>query len=82
MTNQRNVALCSKDPPNFLNVDSCGVSYEEDTWVKAYTDLKKTFEDTNLVITFVDETLTAFHNATLASGADGARYLYAVANLR
>ncbi|KAL7553976.1 hypothetical protein ACHAWF_017328 [Thalassiosira exigua] len=80
--NDRNVALCSNEQPNFVNQDSCVVSYEENVCVKEYVDASNSFNDVQMVVTFDDASLAKFHNATRASGPDQARYFYAVSNLR
>lgn len=86
MINDQNIALCLNEQPNWLNHDSCVLSYEENVCVKEYVDTTRTLNDVQLVITFDDETLSNFHNATLASfaetGIDNSRYFYAVGNLR
>jgi len=86
MINDQNVALCSNEQPNFLNHDHCVISYEENVCVTEYLETTNTLVDVQLVVTFNDETLAKFHNATRASfletGVDNSRYLYAVSNLR
>ena len=87
--NDHNIALCSNEQPNFLNQDSCVLSYEENVCVKEYLDTTNTLVDVQLVMTFDADTLANLHQATRASyvasnftGTDNSRYLYAVDNLR
>ena len=77
VVNDQNVALCANEQPNFLNRDSCVLSYEEDVCVKEYLDTSRTLLDVQLAVTFDDETLAGMYNATLES-----RILYAVDGVR
>jgi len=89
--NDHNIALCNNEQPNFLNRDSCVLTYDENACVKEYERSTNTFIDVQLVITFDNDTLAALHNATRASyreasigvsARDNKRYIYAVQNLR
>ncbi len=82
--NDHNIALCNNEQPNFLNRDSCVLTYDEDACVKEYEQSTNTFVDVQLVITFDEETLAKMHNATRASypAKDNTRYIYAMKNMR
>ena len=85
--NEDNIVLCSNEQPNFLNEESCVLSYEENVCVKEYKTTTGTFKDTQLVITFDDTTLAGLYNTSRASyneatGVDNTKYIYAVDNLR
>ena len=69
--NDKNIALCSNEEPNFMNFDHCRLSYEENACVSDRTS----FVDVSLAITFNEDSLTKVNNAA-------GRYLYAVDNLR
>ena len=80
--NHKNNMLCANEQPNFVNFDHCVVSYEENVCVKEYVDTKDTWMDIALMLTFDDETLANFHNATAVNGIEKSRYIYAIDNLR
>ena len=85
--NEENIVLCSNEQPNFLNEESCVLSYEENVCVKEYLTSTGTFKDTQLVITFDDTTLAGLYNTSrssynAATGVDNSKYIYAVDNLR
>lgn len=84
--NDHNIALCNNEQPNFLNRESCVLTYDENACVKEYEHSTNTFIDVQLVVTFDEETLAKMHNATLASYRggypDNKRFIYAVKNLR
>ena len=88
--NDHNIALCNNEQPNFLNRESCVITYDENACVKEYDQATNTFVDVQLVITFDEDTLAKLHNATKASyreaspgfsAKDNTRYIYAVKNL-
>ena len=77
--NDKNIALCVNEQPNFLNQETCKLSYEPNTCAKqdgkdggSYGNLML---DVQLVITFDDKTLAAMHNATLATSSENATLL-------
>ena len=89
--NDHNIALCNNEQPNFVNRDSCVLTYDENACVKEYEHSTNTFIDVQLVITFDEDTMAKMHNATLSSyreatatrpERDNRRYIYAVKNLR
>ena len=85
--NDHNIALCSNEMPNYLNQDTCVLSYEENVCVKEYRVSGNTLVDVAAVITFDDTTLASLYNASRASynetsGFDQSKYIYAVDNLR
>ena len=89
--NDHNIALCNNEQPNFLNRDSCVLTYDENACVKEYEQASNTFIDVQVVITFDEETLAKMHNVTRASyreaspgfaEKDNIRYIYAVKNMR
>jgi hypothetical protein len=86
VVNDHNIALCANEESNFINRQSCVLSYEENTCVKESVKEIKNFENTLVdvlaVITFDDNTLAGLHNASLVSsnstnGSDRSRYIYA-----
>ncbi|KAL7463535.1 hypothetical protein ACHAXS_003891, partial [Conticribra weissflogii] len=87
--NDKNIALCINEQPNFINMEHCKISYEPNTCQKQ--DIKDgglygtTLIDVQLVITFDDETLLSLYTATLGNSTTALadpRYIYAVTNLR
>ena len=88
--NDKNIALCVNEQPNFLNQEYCKLSYEPNTCAKQdgkdggkYGGLML---DVQLVITFDDKTLAAMHNATsqensTSIGKIDPRNVYAVSDL-
>ena len=87
--NDKNIALCNNEEPNFLNQDTCTLSYEPNACIAE----ELFFHDIKLVFTFNKESLAAVFNTTLASyteanatsnitAVDSSRYVYAVSNLR
>ena len=85
--NDHNIALCSNEQPNFLNQDSCVLSYEENVCVKEYKTSTNSLVDVVAVIHFDDNTLAGLYNASRSnynatSGFDQTKYIYAVDNLR
>ena len=82
--NDQNVALCTNEQPNFINLEHCKVSFESDVCVKEYIDPSDTLTDVQMVINFSRDSMAKLHNATLVNSTDGidrSRYLYAVDGL-
>lgn len=79
--NDHNIALCSNEQPNFVNQEYCKLSYEENVCVKEDLTSTNSLVDVQLVVTFDNDTLSKFFNATDVPGSQ-ARYLYAVDGLR
>jgi len=86
VVNDHNIALCANEESNFINRESCVLSYEENACVKESIRAVKNFEDTLVdvlaVIIFDDATLAGLHNASRVSsnsttGVDRSRYIYA-----
>ena len=86
VVNDHNIALCANEESNFINRESCVLSYEENACVKESTTAVKNFDGTLVdvlaVIIFDDATLAGLHNASLVSsnsttGVDRSRYIYA-----
>jgi hypothetical protein len=86
VVNDHNIALCANEEPNFINQESCVLSYEDNACIKesirAFTNNDNTLVDVLAVITFDDATLAGLHNASLANsnsttGVDRSRYIYA-----
>ena len=69
--NDKNIALCSNEEPNYLNFDHCKLSYEEN----ACRSDPLTFVDVSLALTFNEDTLPKINNASM-------RHIYAVSNVR
>ena len=69
--NDKNIALCANEEPNFLNFDNCKLSYEENACLSD----RHSFVDVSLAITLDGDSLTEVKNASNRS-------IYAVANLR
>ena len=85
--NDKNIALCANEQPNFLNQDFCKLSYESNTCTKQDGKDGGTYGslmlDVQLVIMFDAETLAAMHNATRTTSSDvEPHYIYAVSGLR
>ena len=59
--NDKNIALCSNEEPNFLNQNFCRLSFEPNACISK----SQTFVDARLVLTLDGITLAALHNATL-----------------
>ena len=86
VVNDHNIALCANEESNFINRESCVLSYEENACVKESIKAVKSFDDNFVdvlaVIIFDDATLAGLHNASLVSsnsttGVDRSRYIYA-----
>lgn len=69
--NDKNIALCSNEEPNYLNFDHCILSYEENACLSD----RNSFVDVSLAITFNEDSLPKVNNAS-------SRQIYAVSNLR
>lgn len=69
--NDKNIALCANEEPNFLNFDNCKLSYEENA---CFSD-RNSFVDVSLAITFNEDSLAQVKEASNRS-------IYAVSNLR
>lgn len=85
--NDQNVALCANELPNFVNLEHCKISYEENVCIKEDATILNsgnTLNDVQMVVTFDYESLSKLHNMTLNSSdvsVDRSRYIYAVDDL-
>jgi hypothetical protein len=86
VANDDKFALCTNTESNFINRETCVLSYEENACVKESIRAVKNFEDTLVdvlaAITFDDTTLAGLHNASRVgsnstTGVDRSRYIYA-----
>lgn len=86
VVNDQNIALCANEESNFINRESCVLSYEENVCVMESIRVVKNFDgplvDVLAVIVFDDATLAGLHNASLVisnstTGVDRSRYIYA-----
>jgi len=78
VANDHNIVLCANEESNFINQQSCVLSYEENVCVS----VKETLVDVLAVIKFDNTTLASLHNTSLVSinstyGSDRSRYIYA-----